>query len=180
MTMTHAFRGVYPPSTAPETNFSPVAGGVSPGSLSDLQVSGEAWQGTKFGLSILWFGHAPTLWSNCLLLLFPTAILKMNENPVQILGFAPTISYLWLGLQVGCPSWYCVTMCCQFQVPSEWMGRFPGSALVWGRKCCFASCRTNSIDLSAIADTPRFAIAQDVYFWNKLLVTNVTAMSSNV
>jgi hypothetical protein len=41
---------------APETNFSPVAGGVSPGSPSDLSVS-EAWQGIEFGFSILWFGH---------------------------------------------------------------------------------------------------------------------------
>lgn len=47
----------FPPSTAaPETNFSPVAGGVSPGSPSDLSVS-EAWQGIEFGFSILWFGH---------------------------------------------------------------------------------------------------------------------------
>ena len=53
----HMLSERFPPSTAaPETNFSPVAGGVSPVSPSDLSVS-EAWQGIEFGFSILLFGH---------------------------------------------------------------------------------------------------------------------------
>lgn len=41
-----------------------------------------------------------------------------------------------------------------FAAPSAWMARFQRSALAGQQKLCFASCVTNSADLSATARTP--------------------------